>query len=258
MRRFPLFLLSGIAIGFLTLPLAVLVIRAINDSAWGALASPAVGSALWLSVWTSAISLIVTFIFGTPLAYTLARYRFFGRRLMLVLCALPIVLPPAVAGMALLLTFGKKGAIGGWLWEQDIRIAFTVTAVIMAQVFVSAPFYIRSAVTGFMAIPQDIQEAARVDGADGYVLFFRVILPLSARTLLAGMVLAWARALGEFGATIFFAGGTQGKTQTMPLLIYQLFDSDLDATIATGVMLMGLALVALMLAQLLSRERVVW
>ncbi|MCL4254808.1 MAG: ABC transporter permease [Anaerolineae bacterium] len=258
LRRLPLYLFSIIAIGFLTLPLLALGIRAVSDSAWEAIRTPAVGDALWLSAWTSVITLIITFVFGTPLAYTLARYKFFGRRLILVLTALPIVLPPAVAGLALLLTFGRNGLLGDVLRSANIRIAFTVSAVVMAQVFVSAPFYIRSAVTGFMAIPQDIQEAARVDGAGGWALFWRVVMPLSSRTLLAGMVLAWARAVGEFGATIFFAGGAQGRTQTMPLLIYQLFESDLDATIVTGVLLVMVALCALLVAQFLSREKAIW
>jgi len=258
MRRLPLFLFSAIAVAFLILPMLALIIRAISDSAWDALLAPAVTTALWLSLWTSALSIALIFIFGTPLAYTLARYKFWGRRAVLVVITTPIVLPPAVAGLALLLTFGRNGIFGDWLRDYNIRIAFTTAAVVLAQIFVSAPFYIRSAVAGFMGIPQDIQEAARVDGAGGWALFWWVILPLSARSLLAGMVLTWARAVGEFGATIFFAGGVSGRTQTMPLLIYQLFETDLDATILTGVVLLVVAMVALMIAQALSRERAVW
>ena len=234
---------------FLSLPIATLAIRAIETQAWQALDGDVVSDAIYLSFVTTSISVIITLLFGTPLAYMLARWRFRGRRIINVLVELPIVLPPAVAGLALLLTLGRRGLFGSALEQLDIIIPFSTTAVVIAQTFVSAPFYIRNAQVGFQSVPREIEDAARVDGADGLTLFFFVTIPLTARLLGAGIVLSWARALGEFGATILFAGSLQGRTQTMPLLIYNIFASDIDAAIMTGLILVGFALVALLLSQ---------
>ena len=154
-------------------------------------------------------------------------------------------MPPAVAGLALLLTFGRAGVIGSFLAEAGIIVPFSILAVIVAQFFISAPFYIRSAQVGFGGIAPEIEDAARVDGAYGWLMFWYIILPIAWRALIAGMILSWARALGEFGATILFAGNLQGKTQTMPLLVYSIFERDIDAAIWTGLILIVLAMVAL-------------
>jgi molybdate transport system permease protein len=166
------------------------------------------------------------------------------------------ILPPAVAGLALLLTFGRRGLVGGALDSIGITIPFTPFAVILAQTFVAAPFYIRAAQVGFLSVSKEIEDAARVDGAPSLALFLRITLPLSSRALAAGLILCWARALGEFGATILFAGSLQGRTQTMPLLIYNIIERDLDAAVWTGLILIALALVAMIISQALARSAV--
>jgi molybdate transport system permease protein len=246
-------LLAGVALLFLTLPIFALGVRAIQNRAWDAAASDTVSDAIALSLLTTSLTLLLALVFGTPLAYALARYRLPFKRAIHVLIELPIVLPPAVAGLALLLALGRRGILGGALSEIGVSIPFTTAAVIVAQTFIAAPFYIRTAQLGFQSIPPELEDAARVDGASEWQVFRRVTLPLSARALSAGLVLCWARALGEFGATILFAGSLQGRTQTMPLLIYNLFERDLDAAIWTGVLLIGLAALALLISQRLSQ-----
>ncbi len=245
--------LALIALIFLTLPIVALVIRAVANRAWEGAGDSAVWSAIQLSFASTALTVIVTTLFGTPLAYTLARRRFRFKRWVMVVIELPIVLPPAVAGLALLITFGRRGLIGSLLVPFDITLAFTFTAVVMAQTFVAAPFFIRAAQIGFQAVPRELEDAGRVDGADGWTLFRFVTLPLAGRALSTGLILCWARALGEFGATILFAGSLQGRTQTMPLLIYNIIERDIDAAIWTGLLLIGLALIALIIARLIER-----
>lgn len=247
-------LLATVALLFFILPIAALILRGFQFTEWEILAGSGIPTAVWLSLITTAASMLLTIIFGTPLAWIFARRRFRLRRLLYVLVELPIVLPPAVAGLALLVTFGRRGVIGAGLDDLGITIAFTVYAVILAQTFVSAPFYVRSAQIGFQNVPREIEDAARVDGAGGWALFRRVTLPLSFRTLSVGLVLAWARALGEFGATILFAGSLQGRTQTMPLLIYNVLERDINAAIWTGIILVAIAFLALLLAQFLQRR----
>ncbi len=247
-------LVGTIALLFLTLPLVALFVRSIANRAWEGLPETAIPDAIWLSFISTTLTVVVTVLFGTPLAFILARRRFPFKRLISVLVELPIVLPPAVAGLALLITFGRRGLFGPLLNQFEITIPFTITAVVMAQTFVAAPFYIRSAQLGFQSVSKEIEEAARVDGAGGFSLFWWVTLPLSSRTLAAGLILCWARALGEFGATILFAGSLQGRTQTMPLLIYNVIERDIDAAIWTGLILIATALVALLLSQWLARS----
>jgi molybdate transport system permease protein len=247
-------LMGLIALLFLTLPLIALIVRSIANRAWEGVPESAIPDAIWLSFISTSLSMVITILFGTPLAFILARRRFPLKRLVSVLVELPIVLPPAVAGLALLITFGRRGLLGAALGELGISLTFTIYAVIMAQTFVSAPFYIRSAYSGFQSVPKEIEEAARVDGAGGFGLFWLVTLPLSSRTLAAGLILCWARALGEFGATILFAGSLQGRTQTMPLLIYNVIERDIDAAIWTGLILVAIALIALLLSQWLARR----
>ena len=243
-----------IALLFLALPVTVLVGRALSTQAWNALPQSGILDAILLSFVTTLITVLLTLLFGTPLAYVFARWRFPLRRTLSLLLELPIVLPPAVAGLGLLLTFGRRGLFGDTLAAIGVSLPFTTAAVVVAQTFVSAPFYIRSAQTGFQAVPREIEDAARVDGAAGLALFRYVTLPLASRPLAAGLVLSWARALGEFGATILFAGSIQGRTQTMPLLIYSSFERSLDAAVWAGVILIGVALLALVVSQWLRRE----
>ncbi len=189
-------------------------------------------------------------IFGTPLAFALARRAFRFQRFVDTLIDLPIVVPPAVAGVALLMAFGRRGLLGGTLELMGVQIAFTTIAVVMAQVFISAPFYIKSASLGFAAIEPEFEQAASLDGASTWQKFRHVIVPLSWTALVSGAVLAWARALGEFGATIIFAGNFPGRTQTMPLAIYIGFELDLSIALTLSVIMIGLSFLALLVVRL--------
>ncbi|MEO8394138.1 MAG: ABC transporter permease [Chloroflexota bacterium] len=254
LSRWLIILISGIALLFLTFPIIALLIRAITEQAWNELADASILSAITLSFVTTFFTVILTVLFGTPLAYAFARGRFPFRRVLNILLELPIVLPPAVAGLALLIAFGRRGVLGDTLVSLGISLPFTTAAVVVAQTFVSSPFYIRSAQVGFQAVAREIEDAARVDGASAWQVFRFVTLPLASRSLAAGLVLSWARALGEFGATILFAGSLQGRTQTMPLLIYNILERDINASIWAGILLIGLAGLALLLSQWLRRE----
>jgi len=224
---------------FLGLPVLTLVVRAILDGSLStALASPVVLDALVLSLVTTSISLGITIVFGLPLAFVLARRQFRGKGLLEAVVDLPIVLPPAVAGLALLLVFGRRGLVGPSLEVLGVSIPFTTVAVILAQTFVSAPFFIRSARTGIATVDRDLEDAARVDGATEPQLFRSITVPLASAALAAGLVMTWARALGEFGATIMFAGSIEGRTQTLPLVVYSEFQGGaLDASIAAAAIL---------------------
>ena len=227
---------AGLVLG---LPVAVLVGRALLDgSLVAAIGTPVVADALTLSLVTTSVSLVVTVALGTPLAYVLARRSFRGSSLLETVVDLPIVLPPAVAGLALLLALGRRGLLGEPLQALGLAIPFTTAAVVVAQVFVSAPFFIRSARTGFAAVDHDLEDAARADGASERAVFTAITLPLAGPALAAGLAMAWARSLGEFGATIMFAGNVEGRTQTLPLVVYGEFQSgSLDASIAAAAIL---------------------
>ena len=250
-----LLVVSAIAWLFLIVPTVALVWRAVGSGSWQNLPqADIILSATWLSLKTTFASLLLMIVFGTPLAYVLARWHFRGRRLARVVTELPIVLPPAVAGLALLLTFGRRGILGSTLTALGVNIPFTELAVIIAQTFVASPFYIRAAQVGFADVSGELEDAARVDGATELQVFWHITLPLALRALSAGLVMAWARAMGEFGATILFAGSLQGRTQTMTLLVYDVFQRDLDAAIWTGLLLVAVAIITLMLSQWLARE----
>jgi molybdate transport system permease protein len=240
----PLWLAGALLALFLALPVLTLVVRAAIDGLVPAVASsPAVLEALALSLGTTAISLLLTVAVGLPLAYVLARRQFRGKWLVDTIVDLPIVLPPAVAGLALLLVFGRRGVLGSVLEPAGIELAFTTAAVVLAQTFVSAPFFVRSARAGLAAVDRDLEDAARVDGASERQVFTAVTMSLAAPALAAGLVMAWARALGEFGATIMFAGNVMGRTQTLPLVVYSEFQAgDLDASIAAAAILVVAAL----------------
>ncbi|MFN8377363.1 MAG: ABC transporter permease [Anaerolineae bacterium] len=237
----------------LTLPLLTLTVRAITERGWETTSYGAVAQAVVLSFITTGVTALLTLLLGVPLAYSLATRRFPFARIAEVFIELPIVLPPAVAGLALLLMFGRRGWFGSILDDAGISLAFTTAAVVIAQLFVSAPFFIRSAQNGFASVPAEIIQAARVDGATEWELFRAIMLPLARRGLGAGLVLSWARAMGEFGATILFAGSIQGRTQTMPLFIYNVIERDLGAAMWAGVILVAIALIALVISQYLRR-----
>jgi molybdate transport system permease protein len=230
---------AALAAVLLALPVVALVGRAVLDGLVPAAAgSSVVRDALVLSLVTTAASLVLTVAIGTPLAYVLARHRFPGTSVVEAVVDLPIVLPPSVAGLALLLLLGRRGVLGGPLDALGIELPFTTVAVVLAQCFVSAPFFIRSARTGFAAVARDLEDAARADGASEAQVVRSISLPLAGASLAAGLVMSWARSLGEFGATIMFAGNIQGRTQTLPLVVYGEFQGgDLDASIAAAAIL---------------------
>jgi molybdate transport system permease protein len=250
--------LAGLVAVFLGLPVITLIGRSILDgSLVQAAGSSAVLAALGLSLLTTGVSLVLTILLGLPLAVVLARRMFRGKWLVEALVDLPIVLPPSVAGLALLLVFGRRGLLAGPLGLAGVDIAFTTIAVIVAQTFVSAPFFIRSARTGIAGVDRDLEDAARVDGASERHVFRLITIPLAGAALAAGLVMSWARALGEFGATIMFAGSLEGRTQTLPLVVYAEFQAgELDASIAAASMLVLAALGVLVAARVLHWGRV--
>jgi molybdate transport system permease protein len=241
------YLLAGGLLLFLTVPLLVVLMQAAENGLIEQISQPTVSQALRLSLITSAASTLLTIIFGGPLAFLLARRRIRARRVIETLLDLPIVLPPAVAGLALLMTFGRRGLFGPALDSIGLSLPFTSIAVVMAQTFVAAPFFIRSAQTGFASVPHEIEEGALDLGANEWQVFRRITLPLAGPSLLAGMILTWARALGEFGATILFAGNFPGRTQTMPLAIYQALETDLNSALAVAAILILMAFMFLLL-----------
>jgi molybdate transport system permease protein len=243
---------------FLGLPVLTLVVRAIlNGSLSVALASPAVLDALSLSLVTTAISLVITVTLGLPFAFVLARRRFRGKGVLEAVVDLPIVLPPAVAGLALLLVFGRRGLLAAPFEFLGISVPFTIIAVVLAQTFVSAPFFIRSARTGLAGVDRDLEDAARADGASERQLFRAITVPLAGAALAGGLVMSWARSLGEFGATIMFAGNIEGRTQTLPLAVYSEFQGGgLDASVAAAAILVLAAFSVLLAVRVMHWGRV--
>ena len=212
-----------------------------------AIQRPIVYEAVRLSMLTSSAVLVLSLVFGMPLALVLARRKFPGVSIVDTLVDLPIVLPPAVAGLALLLTFGRRGMLGPALDTLGVQLPFTTAAVVIASFFVAAPFFVRSAKSGFLSVPREYEEAARVEGATEWQVFFHVTMPVALPALFGGAILCWARALGEFGATIMFAGQFLGRTQTMPLAIYAALESDTDAALGLSVMLLAISAVLLLM-----------
>ena len=254
----PAELVAAVTALALGLPVLALVLRAVTDGALAATArSPVVLDALLLSLVTTAVSLVLTLLLGIPLAFVLARRTFRGSALVETVVDLPIVLPPSVAGLALLLLLGRRGLLGEPLAVLGAEIPFTTLAVVVAQTFVAAPFFIRSARTGFAGVDRDLEDAARVDGASERQLFAAITLPLAGTALAAGLVMSWARALGEFGATIMFAGNVEGRTQTLPLVVYGEFQGgDVDASVAAAAILVIAAFGVLLAARLFRSRRV--
>jgi molybdate transport system permease protein len=242
---------------FFVLPFAGLVDRALEEGGtWELATSETARTALWLSVWTSTVTLGIAVAFGTPVAYLLSRSSFPGKAVVDAAIDLPIVLPPTVAGVALLTAFGRRGLLGepieAWTGQT---FAFTTTAVIMAQLLVAAPFYVRAARSGFDSVDRRAEAVAYTLGASRLRTFFRVVLPQMRPALLAGVVLCWARSMGELGATLIFAGNFEGETQTMPLAIISAFEGSalgLAGAIALSLTLLAVALVVLVVFRLVS------
>ncbi len=233
-----LFLPLSLLLTFLGLPVAAIFLKVQSqENLWLTLRQPLVIAALRLSVVTSLSSLVVAIVLGTPLAYLLARRQFRGAAVVDTLIDLPMVLPPTVAGVALLMAFGRRGVVGAWLDLIGVQISFTTLAVILAQSFVSIPFYIRAARAGFQSVDQELERVAYTLGHSPLSTFLRVTVPLAFPALLGGAVMTWARALGEFGATIMFAGNFLGRTQTMPLAIYMAMESDLTVALVLSMIL---------------------
>jgi molybdate transport system permease protein len=237
------------------LPLVALILRSINNSFLSNILGPSAIAALRLSLLTSTVSTALSIATGMPLAYILARWKFKGITFLELLVDLPVVLPPSVAGLVLLIAFGRQGLFGSFLLGLGISLPFTTTAVILAQTFVAAPLFVRSAKTGFAGIDRRLEEAAYVEGAGELQLFRYVMLPLSWRALLTGAILTWTRALGEFGATLLFAGNLEGKTQTMPLAIYLGLERSLGLALALSVMLVALSVVLLGIIRKLENHK---
>jgi molybdate transport system permease protein len=234
-------ILAALFLLFLGIPLVSLLFQEPPAAVWAALQQPDILQALQLSLVTTTLSTLAAVVSGLPVAYLLARYNFPGRKLLETLVTLPTVLPPVVAGVALLLTFGRMGLLGRYLNMIGITIPFTTVAVVMAQTFIAAPFFVNSAKAGFEQLDRRYELAAYTLRASPFYTFRRVVLPLIRPALLSGIGLAWARSLGEFGATITFAGNFPGTTQTVPIAVYIASQTDLDKAIALAVVLLAVS-----------------
>ncbi len=248
---------ASLLVLIVVVPIAALVWRATSSPDFLAnLSKPVVLQALWITFLSTSASLFLVVLSGTPLAYLLARRQFPGKRLIALVVDLPLVLPPVVAGVALLLAFGRRGLLGSSLSAFGFEVPFTLAAVVLAQVFVAGPFYVRSAVAGFSFVEQEVEEAAAMDGASSFQCFRHITLPLAAPAIAGGAVLCFGRALSEFGATLLFAGNIAGRTQTMSLAIMQAMETDLSAALALSVLLVVAAALVLMLVRLLGAGKV--
>ncbi|MER7889788.1 ABC transporter permease [Micromonospora sp. NPDC094482] len=246
--RVPLPLLLPAALGllFLVLPLAGLVVRAPWSTLPQRLTEPGVLTALRLSLQTATLATLLCLLLGVPLAWLLARVEFRGRRLVRALVTVPLVLPPVVGGVALLLVFGRRGLVGGWLDATfGVTLPFTTTGVVLAEAFVAMPFLVIAVEGALRGADPRYEEAAATLGAGRWTTFTHVTLPLVGPGLAAGAVLCWARALGEFGATITFAGNYPGRTQTMPLAVYLALETDLESAIVLSLVLLTVSVTIL-------------
>jgi molybdate transport system permease protein len=249
-----IFAATVIVLGFLVLPIVAIFARVPLHLLIDQLGDPIVRDALALTATTNAIALAVILIVGTPAAYLLGTRRFRGRTLVITLVELPLVLPPTVAGIGLLAAFdGRIGLLSGILAPLEVNVVFTTTAVVLAICFVAGPFYVRQAIASFETLDRDIMDAARVDGASPLRLLVSISIPLASTGLAAGAALAFARGIGEFGATIMFAGNLRDVTQTLPLLIYQDFQVSFDVSLALGGLLVVVSAAVLITVKLILR-----
>jgi molybdate transport system permease protein len=242
---------TAVTMAFLLVPIAAIFAELSLPELRAGLTSEVTQDALRVTAETNLIALALIVAFGTPTAYFLASRQFAGRALLVTLVELPLVLPPAVAGIGLLAAFGSLGLLGGAVDALGLEIAFTKVAVVLAVTFVASPFYVRTAIAAFEAVDRDLVAAARTLGAGPGRTFLRVALPLASGGLGAGAALAFARGLGEFGATIMFAGSLQGVTQTLSLAVYQEFDVDFDTALAIGGLLVVASALVLLAVKLL-------
>ena len=253
---FPLLLGAALAVtlAFLVLPVIAIFTHTSPGELISKLGDPAATEALRLSFETTAIAILVIVVVGTPAAYLLATRSFRGRFVVITLVELPIVLPPAVAGIALLAALGPNGILGGALADTHIQLVLQTAGVVVALTFVSAPFYLRQAQSSFQAVDRSVVEAARTLGSSEAASFARVSIPVALPGLLAGLALAWARALGEFGATLMFAGSFRGITQTVPLAIYDQFATDFPAALALSAILVAVSAGLLLAVKLIPGQ----
>jgi molybdate transport system permease protein len=242
---------TALALTFLALPLLAIFLRVAPGELVSQLGNDVVLDAIVVTAKATLISQALILLVGTPTAYLIASRSFRGRALVITLVELPLVLPPAVAGLALLATFGRLGLLGGTFEALGVTVSFTQAAVVLAVTYVASPFYLRQAIASFEALDNSLLDASRTLGAGPARTFFRIALPLAASGLAAGAALSFARGIGEFGATIMFAGSLQGVTQTLSLAIYAQFDLNLDLALALGALLVLLSAAILLAAKLL-------
>lgn len=247
-------LLAAALLLLIALPLAALFLTTSPRALLQGLGDPMVGPAIRLSLATTTASLALVVVTGTPLAWLLARRGGRAWRFVETLVQLPVVLPPAVAGVALLLAFGRRGLLGPLLAGAGVGVPFTRAAVVVAQTFVAAPFYVQAAVAMFRRLEPDMLLVARTLGASRPRVFFRVVVPLSRAGLISGAAMSWARALGEFGATLMFAGNLSGRTQTLPLAIYTALESDLRTAQSLSLILLVVAFALLVAIRVGGRK----
>ena len=246
--------MGAVMVAFLGVPLLALFASSSASAFEVGLRHPLVWPAMRLSLATTSLSLVVVVLLGTPLAWSLARAEGYTARAVETAVQLPIVIPPAVAGVAMLLAFGRRGLLAGWLYPEGWSVAFTTTAVVLAQVFVSAPFFVQAAASAFRRVDPRLVVVARSFGASPLRVFYRVAVPLAAPGLVAGAAMSWARALGEFGATLMFAGNLQGQTQTLPLAIYTALEADMRAAQALSMILVVVAFALLLFVRAALRR----
>jgi molybdate transport system permease protein len=244
----------GAVVVFLTLPVLAVFLDAPPGRLLDSLGEPGALDALWLSLQTTAVAMAIIVAVGTPAAYLLATRRFRGRDVVITLVELPLVLPPAVAGIALLAAVGPSGILGGTVEAAGLELAFQTAGVVVALTFVASPFYVRQAIAAFAAVDRPLLDASRTLGASEARTFARVAVPVAAPGLVAGGALALGRALGEFGATLMFAGSLSGVTQTVPLAIYQRFATDFDAALALSAVLVAVSAAILLSVKLVQRD----
>lgn len=244
----------SVAITFLTIPVVAIFVNSPPIELINSLGEPGALEALWLSLKTTTVSIVIIVTVGTPCAYFLATRQFRGRSVLLTLIELPLVLPPAVAGIGLLAALGPRGLLGGMIEDAGIQLVLQTAGVVVALTFVAAPFYLRQAEAAFGAVDPRVLEASRTLGSSEARTFLRVAIPAAVPGLLAGLALAWGRALGEFGATLMFAGSFSGVTQTAPLAIYARFSTDFNSALALSAVLVAVSAALLLTVKLLGRS----
>jgi len=242
------------ALTFLTLPVVAIFVDSTPGDLIASLGEPGALDALWLSLKATAASIAIILVVGTPAAYLLATRSFPGRAIVVTLIELPLVLPPAVAGIALLASVGPSGVLGGAIDAAGIELSFATAGVVVALTFVASPFYVRQAVAAFAAVDRSLLDASRTLGASEAHAFLRIMIPVALPGLAAGTALALGRALGEFGATLMFAGSFQGITQTVPLAIYDRFSTDFDSALALSAVLVAVSAAILLSVKLVRGD----